>query len=96
MSAYELHALNLPKLSGFGLTAFTAAVENPLTRSLLLPSLLENGGIPRLRSMVLDEPPTYYALESLNSRPPLRPVPIRRTFPTARRAIMRPLTGRAA
>ncbi len=60
MTAYELHTLKLPKLTGFGLTAFTAAVENPLARSLLLPGLLENGGIPKLRQMVLDEPPTYY------------------------------------
>ncbi len=62
MTAYDLHAINLPKLTGFGLNAFTAAVENPLSRSLLLPSLLDNGGIPKLRRMVLDEPPTYYAL----------------------------------
>jgi Asp-tRNA(Asn)/Glu-tRNA(Gln) amidotransferase A subunit family amidase len=62
LPTYELHALNLPKLTGYGLTAFTAAVENPLSRSLLLPGLLENGGIPRLRKMTLDEPPTYYPI----------------------------------
>ncbi len=62
MAAYELHSLNLPRLTGLALTAFTTAVENPLSRGLLLPGLLENGGIPRLRRMVLDEPPTYYAL----------------------------------
>ncbi len=62
MTAYELHTLKLPKLTGFSLSAFTAAVENPLSRSLLLPGLLENGGIPKLRQMVIDEPPTYYAL----------------------------------
>ncbi len=45
-----------------GLSAFTAAIENPLSRALLLGSLLENGGIPKLRRITLQGPPTFYPL----------------------------------
>ncbi len=62
MAEYELKSLDLPKLTGAALKAFTAAVENPLTRPLLLPGLLENGGIPKLRRITVDEPPTFYPL----------------------------------
>jgi Asp-tRNA(Asn)/Glu-tRNA(Gln) amidotransferase A subunit family amidase len=70
MTDYELQSLNLPKLTGAGLKAFTAAVENPASRALLLGGLLENGGIPRLRRLDLQEPPTLYPLA-----PPCDPLP---------------------
>ena len=60
MSGYDLKSLALPKLSGFGLRAFAAALDNPLTRALLLPSLLRQGGVDRLRSLRLSEDPTLY------------------------------------
>ena len=86
MSVYELHALNLPKLTGFGLQAFTAAVENPLTRQLLLGSLVENGGIPKLRRRVLDEAPLFTPLvqpqTNLKDEPvPFQPGPPPESFP---------------
>lgn len=62
MAAYELRSLKLPKLTGAGLSAFTAAVENPVSRALLLGGLLENGGILKLRRITLQEPPTFYPL----------------------------------
>jgi hypothetical protein len=62
MAAYELTSLKLPKLTGSGLAAFTAAVENPTSRALLLGGLLENGGIPKLRRITLQEPPAFYLL----------------------------------
>ncbi len=62
MTSYELRSLNLPKLTGTSLQAFTAVVENRASRPLLLGGLLENGGIPKLRRMVLDVPPTLYPL----------------------------------
>ncbi len=62
MTAYELQSLKLPKLTGAGLSAFTAAVENPASRALLLGGLLENGGIPKLRRITLQEPPTFFPL----------------------------------
>jgi Asp-tRNA(Asn)/Glu-tRNA(Gln) amidotransferase A subunit family amidase len=62
MAEYELQSLKLPRLTGLALKVFTAAVENRLTRGLLIGSLLENGGIPKLRRIPLDETPTFYPL----------------------------------
>jgi Asp-tRNA(Asn)/Glu-tRNA(Gln) amidotransferase A subunit family amidase len=62
MSEYNLESLKLPKLTGAALKAFTAAVENPASRALLLGGLLENGGIPKLRRLTLQEPPTLFPL----------------------------------
>jgi Asp-tRNA(Asn)/Glu-tRNA(Gln) amidotransferase A subunit family amidase len=62
MAEYELQSLKLPRLNGLALKLFTAVVENRLTRGLLIDSLLENGGIPKLRRTHLDEVPTFYPL----------------------------------
>src|SRR5450759_5039256 len=62
LTDYDLKSLKLPKLTGAGLKAFTAALENPLSRALLLPGLLENGGIPKLRRITVEEPPTLFPL----------------------------------
>jgi hypothetical protein len=62
MAAYDLRSLNLPKLTGIGLKAFLAVLENPVGRGLLMNSLLENGGIPGMRRVVVDDPPAYYPL----------------------------------
>lgn len=40
MAPYDLHSLSLPKLTGAGLRTFTAARDSPITRPLLMPSLL--------------------------------------------------------
>ncbi len=81
MTAYELKSLKLPKLTGAGLSAFTAAVENPVSRALLLGGLLENAGIPKLRRITLQEPPTLFPLVQ-----PERRVPGRSGVIRARRA----------
>jgi Asp-tRNA(Asn)/Glu-tRNA(Gln) amidotransferase A subunit family amidase len=60
--AYELTSLKLPKLTGMGLKAFALALENPVARAVLLGGLLENGGIPKLRRISLQEPPTLFPL----------------------------------
>jgi Asp-tRNA(Asn)/Glu-tRNA(Gln) amidotransferase A subunit family amidase len=75
MSTYELHSLNLPKLTGVGLQLFAAAVENPASRALLIGSLLENGGIPKLRRTTLNETPTLYPLVApqVDSQPEIVP-----------------------
>lgn len=62
MSTYNLKSLKLPVLTGLGLKVFTALVESPLTRFALIGSLLENGGIPKLRELRFDEAPTFYPL----------------------------------
>lgn len=63
MANYDLKSLNLPKLYGRMLSFFTNLVSNPVTRPLIMGSLLENGGIPKLRKMVFDEEPTFYPLD---------------------------------
>lgn len=68
MAAYELRSLQLPRLTGNSLRAFTTAVENPAGRALLLDSLLENGGIPKFRKRTLSEPPTFYPLAHVYPR----------------------------
>lgn len=62
MSEYDLKSLNLPKLFGGLLKAFAGAASNPITQPLLLGSLLENGGIPKLRKLKFLEEPTYFPL----------------------------------
>jgi Asp-tRNA(Asn)/Glu-tRNA(Gln) amidotransferase A subunit family amidase len=59
---YDLKSLNLPKLYGKMLSIFAGAVSNPITRPLLIGSLLENGGIPKLRKIHFTEEPTYFPL----------------------------------
>jgi Asp-tRNA(Asn)/Glu-tRNA(Gln) amidotransferase A subunit family amidase len=46
------------------LEVFASVVENPLGQALLMGSLLENGGIPKLRRLLLDEAPTLYPIEA--------------------------------
>lgn len=63
MTSYDLHSLSLPKLAGAALNAFAAALDSPVTRPLLMPSLLKQGGFDRFRALHLDEPPTFLPLE---------------------------------
>jgi Asp-tRNA(Asn)/Glu-tRNA(Gln) amidotransferase A subunit family amidase len=62
MSEYDLKSLNLPKLYGNFLKTFAGAARNPLTGPLILGSLLENGGIPKLRKLKFSEEPTNFPL----------------------------------
>lgn len=63
MANYDLKSLNLPKLYGRMLSFFTNLVTSPVTRPLIIGSLLENGGIPKLRGMIFDEEPTFFPLD---------------------------------
>jgi len=60
MSGYDLQSLKLPKLTGIALRLFAAALDHPLTRGLLLPSLMKQGGVERLRELRLSGDPTFY------------------------------------
>ena len=62
MTVYDLKSLNLPKLYGGLLKVFAGAASSPVTQPLLLGSLLENGGIPKLRKLKFTEEPTYFPL----------------------------------
>jgi Asp-tRNA(Asn)/Glu-tRNA(Gln) amidotransferase A subunit family amidase len=69
---YELQSLNLPKLTGLTLSVFTRVLETRLGQVILLKSLLKNGGITKLRSLHVDDPPTFYPLKG--SKDPSAPV----------------------
>ncbi len=61
MSQYDLQSLNLPRLYGGSLSLFASLAEGALS-PLLLNSLLENGGIPRIRKAEIEDAPTFYPL----------------------------------
>jgi Asp-tRNA(Asn)/Glu-tRNA(Gln) amidotransferase A subunit family amidase len=56
---YDLTSLKLPRFAGFTLKLFVWLIENPVTRPLLIGSLLKQAGITQLRALQLEEPPTY-------------------------------------
>jgi Asp-tRNA(Asn)/Glu-tRNA(Gln) amidotransferase A subunit family amidase len=56
-SVYDLKSVKLPNLAGGMLKLFVSLVEGPLG-GLLIPSLLESGGINWLRKQVVEEDPT--------------------------------------
>ena len=55
---YDLQNLKAPRLAGTNLHLFTLALESPLTRWMLMPKLLRDGGIAAFRARDLDEIPT--------------------------------------
>ncbi len=67
MSSYNLKSLKLPKLTGNMLSIFANLIETPFGKLLLLNSLLENGGIPKIRALNVDDVPTFYPLVKLSS-----------------------------
>jgi Asp-tRNA(Asn)/Glu-tRNA(Gln) amidotransferase A subunit family amidase len=77
MLEYDLQSLRLPKLSGFSLSLFRSIVESPTLRPLFMGSLLKNGGVTRLRELVLEEPPTLLPLVALEPEPePVKQRPV--------------------
>lgn len=61
MDVYDLKSVKLPYLAGGTLRMFAALVEG-LTKGLLLPSLLDSGGVSWLRKQNFDETPTMYPI----------------------------------
>jgi Asp-tRNA(Asn)/Glu-tRNA(Gln) amidotransferase A subunit family amidase len=59
---YDLKSLNLPKLYGKMLSVFASLVSGKMTRLLLIGSLLENGGIPKIQKIKFEEEPTLFPL----------------------------------
>ena len=80
MPGYDLESLKLPKLVGLPLRLFAAALDHKATRALLLPSLLAQGGIPKLRAQRPGGDPTFYPLASAAAGaapyPPLTPAEV--------------------
>ncbi len=67
MSSYNLESLKLPKLTGNMLSIFANLIETPFGKMLLLNSLLDNGGIPKLRALNVEDVPTFYPLVNPNT-----------------------------
>jgi len=68
MTEYDLRSLKLPVLRGASLKAFAALLDYPFTRGLLLPNLLRQGGVDKLRSLKLSQDPTLYPHDNSNGR----------------------------
>jgi Asp-tRNA(Asn)/Glu-tRNA(Gln) amidotransferase A subunit family amidase len=66
---YDLKSLNLPRLSGPTLALVTWLVEHPATSWIVAGSLFENSGINKLRSLNIDEPPTFEPRPTTNHEP---------------------------
>jgi Asp-tRNA(Asn)/Glu-tRNA(Gln) amidotransferase A subunit family amidase len=60
MATYDLRSLQLPKLTGASLRLFAAALDHRATRNLLLPNLMKQGGVVKLRALRFSEDPTFY------------------------------------
>lgn len=58
-TTYDLQSVKLPRLVGSALRVFVSLMENPATRGLIIPNLLQSGGITQLRALTLDDPPTF-------------------------------------
>ncbi|MGQ9683852.1 MAG: amidase [Anaerolineae bacterium] len=63
MSTYDLRSLSLPSLSGLPLRLFASALGNRVSRGLLLPGLLAQGGFGAFHRERPTEPPTFYPLQ---------------------------------
>ncbi|MBI5828490.1 MAG: hypothetical protein HZB20_02865 [Chloroflexi bacterium] len=87
-SKYDLKSVKLPRLAGGAMEAFAGLLENPATGALLMPKLLEDGGITKLRSLQVDEPPTLLPLYPVvaEGNTPKRTAPVAsppKTWPSA-------------
>jgi Asp-tRNA(Asn)/Glu-tRNA(Gln) amidotransferase A subunit family amidase len=56
---YDLKSVKLPRMTGSLLKVFTNLLESPTTRWLLINNLLKQAGVSALRSLQIDEPPTF-------------------------------------
>ncbi|MEZ5584341.1 MAG: amidase [Candidatus Competibacteraceae bacterium] len=56
---YDLKSVKLPRLTGGKLRWVSRLLENPLTRPLLLSQLLRTGGVEKLRSLVVEDEPSF-------------------------------------
>ncbi len=63
MTEYDLSSLKLPVLKGTMLAIFAALLDRKLTRNLILPNLLKQGGIVKLKNLKISVDPTLYPLE---------------------------------
>lgn len=67
MSQYNLETIKLPKMTGNMLSLFANLIETKFGKMLLLNTLLENGGIPKLRTNTANETPAFYPLQKADT-----------------------------
>ena len=56
---YDLKSVKLPRLAGGALKLIVNLIESPLTKRLLIGSLLESGGFTGFRKLEVDTAPTF-------------------------------------
>ena len=55
---YDLKSAKAPRLTGAGLSAAVALLENSASRALLSPGLIRDTGVAAFRKIALAEPPS--------------------------------------
>jgi Asp-tRNA(Asn)/Glu-tRNA(Gln) amidotransferase A subunit family amidase len=58
-SVYDLASAKLPRATRFMLRLLVFLLESKLLRGLIVPGLMANSGILRLRALTVDDPPTF-------------------------------------
>jgi Asp-tRNA(Asn)/Glu-tRNA(Gln) amidotransferase A subunit family amidase len=61
-ASYDLKSIKLPRLTGGQLSFAANAVENPVLKAALMPSMLKTGGIDVFRSLAPEESPTVFPI----------------------------------
>ncbi len=67
--SYDLESIALPRLGTRALRVLVTLLENPLTGPPLIEKLKRDGGLTRLREIVVSEPPTFLPLLPADNRP---------------------------
>ena len=58
--AYDLKSLKVPRLAGRALKTLVKLIENKVSQKALLPPLLKEAGIEKLRALEIQEPLTLH------------------------------------
>ena len=59
---YDLKSIQVPRLAGKALQIAARIMEHPVLKHLVLGRVLKEGGVTRMRTLVIDEPPTHIPL----------------------------------
>ncbi len=59
---YDLKSIQVPRLAGKALQISAKIMEHPVLKHLVMGRVLKEGGITRMRTLKIDEPPTHIPL----------------------------------
>ena len=65
---YNLKSIHIPRTSGRALKIFLLLLRTPGVRSLLLPLLLRQAGLPRLRKCHVEDAPVMHPVHPADSK----------------------------